>query len=97
VTEKKDKPKKSQKTIIIDDDNLKRIYSNFASVSTTPHDCNITFCHIDPLGITPTKVDAKIVTKIAIPNSLVESFINAIETNYKRHLKKQNKVIETKK
>ena len=72
---------------VIDDPNLKRVYSNYVSITTAPHECNINFLHIDPIR-TSSKVEAKIVAKIMIPNSLVEDFLNVLKNNYEGTMKK---------
>ncbi|MCK4905426.1 hypothetical protein KAS42_04205 [bacterium] len=75
---------------ISDDPNLSRVYSNYVSVATTPHECNITFCHIDPIRTSP-KLEAKTVAKVTIPNSLVKEVIKVIESNYDNAMKKSLK------
>jgi len=74
---------------LIDDPNLKRVYSNYVSITTAVHECNINFCYIDPTRPSP-KVEAKIVAKLMIPNSLVEDFLNVIKNNYENTMKKLN-------
>ena len=69
---------------IIDDPNLKRVYSNYVSVTTAPHECNLTFCYIDPLDKGPSKIIAKVIAKVMIPNSLVEEMVRIIELNFNK-------------
>lgn len=85
--EKKSKNKKGLTIKIIDNPELERVYSNYVAVTTGPHDCNITFCRIDPLNVTATKGEARVVLKVSIPNSLVEDVLRVIEKNYKNALK----------
>ena len=82
------KKKKGQAIEIIDSPEIKRLYSNYLSVTTTSHECNLTFCHIDPANVTASKAEAKVVSKIMIPNSLVEEVLGAIEINYRNALKR---------
>lgn len=86
--EKKSKNKKGQAIKVIDNPELERAYSNYVAVTTGPHDCNITFCRIDPLNVTATKAGARVVSKVSIPNSLVEDVLRVIEKNYKNALKR---------
>jgi hypothetical protein len=72
---------------VINDESVKRVYANFVSVNTSPHECNITFCQIEPLDIQKNLVPARTVAKVAIPNSLVEETLNVIATNF-QNLKK---------
>ena len=88
-----EKPKAQKKQIveIIDSSDNERLYSNYISVTTGPHECNLTFCHIDPSNVTTAKIKAKVVSKVMIPNSLVEDVLVAIENNYKNALKRLTK------
>jgi len=73
---------------VVNDESIKRTYSNFVSVTTSPYECNITFCLIDPLEIEKGIASAKTVAKIAIPHSLVEETVGALKTNYENFMKK---------
>lgn len=72
---------------VINDESVKRVYANFVSVNTSPHECNITFCQIEPLEIQKDFAPARTVAKVAIPNSLVEETLSVIATNF-HNLKK---------
>lgn len=67
---------------VINDASTKRVYANFVSVTTGPHECNITFCQIEPLEVQKDSIPARTVAKVAIPHSLVEEMVNAITTNF---------------
>jgi hypothetical protein len=73
---------------IIDDQGLARVYANYLSVTTAPHECNLTFCHIDPLKKSQSRLDAKVVAKVMISNTLVEEMINVIKTNFTKTMNK---------
>lgn len=77
---------------IVDDPEIKRAYSNYISVTTGPHECNLTFCHIDPLGKSPTRAEARVVAKVLIPNSLVKEMIGVIDKNYEKTMKKMKEI-----
>lgn len=76
-----DKSPKNQ-VQVINDESIKRVFSNYVAVTTGPHECNITFCQIDPLEVRTDFVPARTVAKVAISHSLVEDMIKAITTNF---------------
>lgn len=82
----KKKAVKKQVIEIFDPNPEGRVYSNYVSVQTGRHECNITFCHIAPENVTPSKAKAAVVSKIMIPIGLVEETLNAIATNYEKAL-----------
>lgn len=87
-----------EKTIeMIDDVELERIYANYVSVTTAPHECNITFCRIDPLKNAPNKIKAPVVAKIMIPNSLVPELIEVIKMNFNKVMDQLHKLQEEQK
>lgn len=72
----------------------KRIYSNFASISNSPHDFTITFCDVIPLYneqkeevIKSGTVPAPIQAEIVIPISFVDSLIKALSQHYENYKK----------
>jgi hypothetical protein len=78
---------KKEKIELIDNPNLDRVYANYVSVTTSLNECYLTFCHIDPLNVSPPNIKAKIVAKVMIPNSLVMETLDVINTNYKTTMK----------
>lgn len=69
-----------------------RIYSNFVSINHSPYDSTLTFCDILPIDNTQKldiekikKLNVPIQVEIVIPNSLVESLIQALSKNYEKH------------
>jgi len=85
------KEKKKLNIVMIDNPEVDRIYSNYVSVTTTPHDCNLTFCHLDPLDRSASQLNAKVVSKIAIPNTLVEELLGIIKLNFDKAMEKIEK------
>lgn len=72
-------------TVVVEDvQEIKRAYANYVTVTTTATECNITFCRIEPLAITPEKVKATVVSKIMLPLNLVEDVIGVIKTNFEK-------------
>lgn len=68
---------------------IQSAYSNFATISHTPHDFRIDFAQIEPMrpdAVSQIKesgiVKAPIRVSITIPISLVEPLIAALKTNY---------------
>lgn len=83
-----DKNVKAPKIFMVDDPALKRVYANYVSVTTANHDCNINFAFIDPLNAAGEQVNATLVAKVVIPNSLVKDVLGVIELNFDNTMKK---------
>ena len=79
-----------------DNPDIKRAYSNYVSVSTARHECNLNFCLIESSLETPSKPEAKVMVKIMIPNSLVKEVLRVINLNYENTMKRISE-IESKK
>jgi len=79
-----------------DNPDIKRLYSNYVSVSTAMHECNLNFCLIDVSLEAPSKPEAKVIAKIMIPNSLVKEVLRVIGLNYENAMKRISE-IESKK
>ena len=92
--EKKKSPTKQKKAniVLFDNPEIKRIYSNYIAVTTTPHECSLTFYLIDPLDTTSSEIKAKVVGKIMIPNNLVEETVDIISKNFKKTMKKLQEI-----
>ncbi|MBE3086865.1 MAG: DUF3467 domain-containing protein [Bacteroidetes bacterium] len=83
----KEKDLKQATIIIKDDPVMNRAYSNYVAVGTSMHECNLTFCQTDPLNVKDGVAEAKVVAKIAIPNSLVDNLLRTIEKNFSKYQK----------
>jgi hypothetical protein len=68
-----------------------RIYSNHVEIMQSPHDFSLKFCDATPINnieeVKKNKGIHKIpvVAEIAIPFQLVESLINALQTQYDKY------------
>lgn len=80
-----------QKIIIKNNDGIKVVYSNYASVNTSPMECNLTFCYIDPTKISPPNIDAQTVAKIVLPLPIAKSLIKAMTVNIENMVKEVEK------
>lgn len=92
-----DQKKSPKKTFEINDDqSINREYANYVTVTTQLHECNLTFCKIDPLYNTKSKVVANVVAKISLPNSMVPEVLDVISKNYNKNIKKFKEKTEEK-
>jgi hypothetical protein len=79
-------PKQINFTIVPEDAQGRRDYSNFCAVSHTPFDLTLTFCDVRPLSETDIKnaevsqtVRAPVVGRIALPFNVVAGLIAALQ------------------
>lgn len=94
MADQKKSPKKQIE--IIDNPDLDREYTNYVSVTTALHECNVTFCKIDPLKIKENKTSADVVAKISIPNSMVQEVLDVIHNNFNKNIEKFEKKLKEK-
>ncbi len=94
--EQKKIPLKPVAIEVKDDLSIKRVYANYVSVTTGPHDCSLNFCLVERPLDPPSKPEAKVVAKIMIPNSLVKDVIRVITLNFDNAMKRMERS-ETKK
>jgi hypothetical protein len=73
-------------SIVPDDTNGRREYSNFCAVSHTPFDLTLTFCDVRPLSESDIKgaevtqtVKAPVVSRVALPFNVVPGLIAALQ------------------
>lgn len=80
------------KITIKNDDEIKMVYSNYASINTSPLECSLTFCYIDPSKISPPNIDANMVAKIVLPLPVAKSLIEALTVNFETMEKEIEKI-----
>jgi hypothetical protein len=77
-------------TIVPDDTDLPRVYSNFCAIQNSPFDFTLTFCDMLPLGPQQMReaqathmVKAPVVARLVVPAQMVPGLVAALQENYR--------------